>query len=444
MGVGRAVAMNLPRGLWTWRGTLLVVSLIAAPQLVTWAAHPDAWDMARAASVSELVTYPVVLGAAVIFYMYWRVDGGNGTAWLACGLATAAVQGMAVAGLRLGQPHLAQHRPWLLFLNLLFAVVVLLMVTAADKVRLPWDPAVTGVLIGVLVTAVRFAVVANTSDQDVPPEALAAWELLRFAADLAIAYVVLRLCCAPPWVCRRTALAIALLSLNHAILHPHSYETASAVVLITADTVGELLLASTAVALLREAVRTNRRTVAELHRRVTTVEAVAREDRERLHEITGTVAGIASASRIIRHQDELSEPRKHRLEQMLDSELSRLERLLENRGPDQQVQPAPVDLDATLLPVIVSHQARGTPVRWEPSGAQVSGRPDDISEVVNILLNNASQHAPGGEAVISVRLMREQGGYLRHDKRPGGGAAFVAGLPDAEEGSGASADAATQ
>ena len=110
------------------------------------------------------------------------------------------------------------------------------------------------------------------------------------------------------------------------------------------------------------------------------------------------------------------------------------------------------------------------------TGCSAAGRTDDISEVVNILLNNAAAHAPGATAKIEVRrvegsveiavsdsgpgvpsavsdhmfewgargptstgqgiglnvaqrLMSEQGGYLRVVTHPLRAATFVVGLP---------------
>jgi signal transduction histidine kinase len=227
-----------------------------------------------------------------------------------------------------------------------------------------------------------------------------------------------------------------------------------------------------AMALLRLSIGDSSQAVDELNDRVHEVEAAVRADRERLHEITGTVAGIASASRLIHHGADISASRKSHLQRMLSSEISRLERLMGERPTEV----ARVDLDGVIWPLVVAHRARGHRVLWEPNGMLVAGRPDDIAEVVNILLNNAAAHAPGATAEIEVRrvedsveirvsdsgpgvpravaahmfewgargpdstgqgiglnvaqrLITEQDGYLRVVNRPRGGSTFIVGLP---------------
>jgi signal transduction histidine kinase len=52
---------------------------------------------------------------------------------------------------------------------------------------------------------------------------------------------------------------------------------------------------------------------------------------------------------------------------------------------------------------VVSHQARGLDVRWSViDDATCEGNPDDLAEVVNILLENARRH--GGDGPVDVVL----------------------------------------
>nr|WP_242680718.1 ATP-binding protein [Nocardioides sp. IC4_145] len=57
------------------------------------------------------------------------------------------------------------------------------------------------------------------------------------------------------------------------------------------------------------------------------------------------------------------------------------------------IAPEEVELDRVLEPVVTAHRARGRTVTWRPTGVKALCRPDDIAEVVNILLENAAQHA---------------------------------------------------
>ena len=51
-----------------------------------------------------------------------------------------------------------------------------------------------------------------------------------------------------------------------------------------------------------------------------------------------------------------------------------------------------VALDDVIGPLLVAQQALGHDVAWQGCGLSVLARPDDIAEVMNILLNNAARH----------------------------------------------------
>ena len=57
---------------------------------------------------------------------------------------------------------------------------------------------------------------------------------------------------------------------------------------------GAVLLAGTAAAVLHQAIEAEKQEVEDLHLQLQTVEQAVREDRERLHEINATIAGIAT------------------------------------------------------------------------------------------------------------------------------------------------------
>ena len=55
------------------------------------------------------------------------------------------------------------------------------------------------------------------------------------------------------------------------------------------------------------------------------------KERELLHEVGATLAGITSASRVMRYGEAVPASRRQRLESMLAAELDRLERLMDAR-----------------------------------------------------------------------------------------------------------------
>jgi signal transduction histidine kinase len=468
-----AHAIRIPRSVWNWRGTALVLVVVTVPQLITVAASQETWSPARAAAVSGLVTFPVVLGAAVLIYFHWRLSGGVQTAWLACGLTAAGVQGISLVGLRLVRPGAVELRPgWMMIVDMAFAGILLLMVILADRMELRFDPIAAGLALGLTVTGVRYVLAVWASPLPTTTEVLVSWSLALFAIYLLIAYAVFHLSGIPIWARARLALAAVLLNLDYLVIYPASQETLRSIVAVAGALTGAVMLCSMAMALLRLSIGDSTQTVDELSDRVHEVEAAVRADRERLHEITGTVAGIASASRLIHHGADISASRRSHLQRMLSSEIGRLERLMGERPTEVES----VDLDAAIWPLVEAHRARGHDVEWVPNGLLAAGRPDDISEVINILLNNAAAHAPGATAKIEVRrvegsveiavsdsgpgvpsavsdhlfewgargptstgqgiglnvaqrLMSEQDGYLRVVTHPLSGSTFIVGLP---------------
>jgi signal transduction histidine kinase len=79
--------------------------------------------------------------------------------------------------------------------------------------------------------------------------------------------------------------------------------------------------------------------------------------------------------------------------------MARLERLLARRG---QQPVSDLCLDDVLLPLVESQRTLGTDVSFRPSGLRAQGRPDDVAEVVHILLSNVARHAPGARVTISA------------------------------------------
>jgi signal transduction histidine kinase len=122
--------------------------------------------------------------------------------------------------------------------------------------------------------------------------------------------------------------------------------------------------------------------------------------KDRLHEVRATVAGIGLTHRLLSdEQVPISGADRSRLEHLYDREIARLERLLQDDdGPDHQ----DVDVQSAVDPVVESLRVRGHRVAWEGTEALAIGRPDDIAEIVHILLANAARHAPGADVSVWV------------------------------------------
>jgi signal transduction histidine kinase len=134
--------------------------------------------------------------------------------------------------------------------------------------------------------------------------------------------------------------------------------------------------------------------------RVSTAEETVRREQERIHELRATVAGIRSASGTLRRYQEIDAARKHAIEQMMTDELARLERLL---GAEEDLATmGKVALDGVIRPLVVRHREHGLTVHWRPSGAFALANPDEVAEVLNVLLTNTGRHAPGSPAAVTV------------------------------------------
>ena len=253
--------------------------------------------------------------------------------------------------------------------------------------------------------------------------------------------------------------------------------------MIVANLVGGLLVTGVAVALVLQTVKAQRREMRWLQGRLLEAEARQRREREQMHEIAGTVAGIVSATRLLRGEANIGASRREQLDRLVDAEITRLQEVMAARHSERADAGAAVDLDEAIYPLVVALQAKGNPVEWRPSGLSAQVRADDVSKAVTVLMDNVARHAPGSEAVIDVRradetveihvadrgpgvseearedlfepadrersrhpvhglqvarrLVDEQGGYLRlADTPPSQGAEFVIGLPAARSADG--------
>ena len=214
----------------------------------------------------------------------------------------------------------------------------------------------------------------------------------------------------------------------------------------------------------------------EISRRetVTTPSTTTREQRELLHELRSTVAGLVSGSAMLDNPDVPPEARQ-RLWKSMGRELDRMNRLLSgSMGPQVDI-----DLDQALEPILELQRLKGRHVEVRGVGDVVQGRYDALAEVLNILVDNAVTHGGVDHSVVEVvrrdeetvdirvsdegrgiptdqrdsifdwglrgedspgegiglnvaqRLMTEDGGSLRLAEHEGNGSSFVITLPAA-------------
>ena len=125
--------------------------------------------------------------------------------------------------------------------------------------------------------------------------------------------------------------------------------------------------------------------------------AASRDQREQLHELRSTVAGLVSGSALLDNPDIPAETREH-LWASVRRELDRMERLLSKRE-----QPAAeIDLVEALGHMLDLQQLKGRRVELQTSGTKVRARYDALAEVVNILMDNAVTHGGSDSSVVEV------------------------------------------
>jgi signal transduction histidine kinase len=396
------------------REVALVATVAVAPVGAVVVLGPRLRSTASGESISLLVTQGVALAAALVVYLHWRMSHRAAVGWLTVGLVASAVPALTLAVVNLVDPISApQEVLWALAVLLAISVGQLLVVRAAGRVPPPSDPVLVGAGLGFVVALAYVAARDVAAGVAPPPGVVPALGVAVVVVVLAATVTVLRL----PGLSRslgvRFALVLALLDLSLLVTHVRPVEADLA---LAGGAAGALLLSCTAFSLVRASISEAGLRIESLHRRLGEAEARNRDDRALLHEVGSTVAGIASASRLVRDSETLPPARRLALEEMVDAEVSRLQRLLNATGPS----PRTFDVDDVIGPLVISQQARGREVTWTPTrGLRAAGRPDDVAEVVNILLENAARHGAGSDTRVTVHDVDDRISIAVSDLGPG-------------------------
>ena len=142
---------------------------------------------------------------------------------------------------------------------------------------------------------------------------------------------------------------------------------------------------------------------------------VGRDERARLHEAASALAGIRAATTLLSSQRAIGDDRRAAMTAMVQSELERLERMVRRQQDaarpripeprademtaDEMGRAEVIDLDSVVATMVLAHEAKGTDVMWRPSRMLALGDSDQLTEALNVLLDNAAAHGSG-----SVRI----------------------------------------
>jgi signal transduction histidine kinase len=379
-----------------WRLSLLLVVLTAAPVAAVLAAVPQTRSPERTALVVAQIAGVMLLVGAVLFYLHWRARPIVEVGWMVAAGVVVAVQVLAGAGFSLASGVMSPQSPWSISLDALAATVAVGLV-ACRKVERVVDPLLLGLGLGFVLVGLQALprVVPMLSHLPVALADVALFVVL--AACLAFARTLLAERWLPAWAGSRLAVAVGLVGVGEVAQSVRWSEELAAVVAGVALVLAAALWSGATYLLARETTEAHDRRTAELEESLHHLEADARAVHEHLHEVRSTLAGVASATRLLEHP--MTIERRQRLERTIRAELDRLERLLTGDGAPE---PGPVDLDETLDVLLESHRARGRRIEWEPCGARVHGDRDDVAEVLNILLDNAAKHGGADPSHVDV------------------------------------------
>lgn len=413
-----------------WRRGVLILAVLLVPVLGL--AVSVGGDLLRVTEgFDALIVGPAALVSALACYAAWCIHPRPGLAFATIGLTVLGFQEIARAAALLVSPEpvtglrVLEGDVWPML------GVVVIIVVAHHLGGRP-DPAGMGFGLGALVAASRLAGMDAHAELGQHPQRWAVYAIYGVVV-LGLAVVVSRGNVAPQvepvprWAQQLTALAIVMLGGAHLISYFGDTATMRALVVVGA-TVGAVLLVSACLALFFGEVDAAERSRDTLNDELEDALRVDRAHRARLHEIHSTIVGIASASQLLRSIHEISEQRRIQLDEMVSAELGRLGRLIAQADPHATSSTASngdgppyslaIDLDATIGPIVVSHEARGQRVRWSPSGLRVRAQPDAVAAVFNVLLDNAAKHGRS-EAEVTVE---PHGNYVEvavHDDGPG-------------------------
>jgi signal transduction histidine kinase len=402
-----ATMLRFPPRLWGWRGSL-AVSLVLLVPLVAIVSLAHGSDLAATlASAWTLALGGAVLTAGIVLYAHGQAAGNEQSGWLGVALGGQALVGLARAGYALTRPTDApDHVGDVLLVSLAATALSCLLLWLGARPSTRFGPLVVAappflaLLLGqqLLLTHAWVGPVAATTP-------LAVVVVLATAGlGLTKAGLVLRLDALPAWARGRTALGVVLVTATTALGSTAGSHTGLRLAQLVGGLVAAVLVASTAVALLRQVVSAEQRHLAALHRRLAAAQATGRAHDARLHEISSLVAGLASASQLAR---DLPGEQARDLEAVVHAEIARLQRLLVQRtdvtGPVTGPAVGTVDLDEVVARIATAHRARGRTVRTPSSGLRATACPDAVAEILDVLLDNAALHGSPDDITVTVR-----------------------------------------
>jgi signal transduction histidine kinase len=405
-----------PEGAWGWGAAVAASAVVVVPQIVVLAIVPETRNTASAARTIGLIVNTVVVASGIYMYLHHRLTRADSTGWLASSLIVIGGVGLTVTGVDLTMTPQESMSVPVTVVDLGVLGGLLVAVWIAERVPLVVDPAAVGLLVGAAACALTLVATSAGPPLTVTQSATPVVVTVILAIAIVVALRVRRLVTLAGWARDRLAFALVALFASRALVAGDPDSPAAHLGAVLAGTVAATLVLGTSLATLRLAIHDDHLAITALRDQLAATAAFARADRDRLHEVKATIAGIASASRLIHHDTLLPGPSRELLEEMLERESARLQRLVQGDAPGPI---GVVHLDEALPSLVVARQAQGQRVSWRPCGLAVWAREDDLSEVVNILLDNAAKHAPDASVTVFAVEAGDNARIVVADSGPG-------------------------
>lgn len=398
-----------------WQERLLIAGLTGIPAGVVLVVVPDTSGSRTGALIMGAVAGILLAIAALLFYFTWLTTPGRRQGWTTTMVVVVASQVLLTATHHLAEPASVVHEIGSRSRVLDAVTLGILLTLMALGRRAVANPAPLLLGVGLAGTLTTLHLAAHVIPPlDVPSLPAVAVLPVILVGHLLVAWLVLNDQSLTAGVRRHLALTIALVGLSDIVGAGAFTGLATDLAAATALAGAAALWVGAAFILLRDCLATQHSRSVALEGSLLEFETDLRGNREQMHEIRSTVAGAASASKLL-SQGPLGTATHLHLVESITTELGRLERLVSHRPPDD---PGPVDIDHTLDILLESHRAQGRTVEWEPSGAAVHARQDDVTEALNILLDNAATHG-GTASRVAVTQQRDVVEIAVTDHGPG-------------------------
>lgn len=377
----------------------------------------------RANEMSLVLVQVGVATAALLLLCEWWFSHRVETGVLGAVLAFMAIQDLPFA-LAAFDPAFSGYLHRLTWSHVVVtAVGAVVIATIGSRGFAPRrHPFAIGVLLGTVVLAARLVLTRQGWDPVIGPTDAAGLATAVAAAVMLIAacLVAVRRDAAAGWAWYSVAVVVALWYAAHVLgtlidtTDPTVASVVPAVLLGTFVVVG-------AGSVLRTTIAGVRRSMIAYEQRASDAEDRLRHTRELVHEMNDTAAGIAAGAHLLAQERSPSEERRDQLAHMIDSEVSRLGRMVSASRRDTlaALTLVEIDLDDVLGTLATAQEALGRQVVWQPQRHVVLGDRDAITEVLTVLLTNAARHADGACTTVSTQAVGDWVEIRVADQGPG-------------------------